>query len=116
MDNDSAIKDAKLKRRTAKAALTRAGNNVTFLITAKRPIEEVKEALAKLEENFKRLETRQEELENLLDDEEFEKEEVVMEECQSRYLQLSVQAKDFIIGSGAKEEVKWQTRPMETKP
>ena len=102
MDDATAIKEAKLKRRTAKAALTRAGKNLTFLVDAERPIEEVKEALTKLHETFKRLEEKQEELENILEDAEFEKEEAVMEECQQRYLHLSVQAKDYIRAIGKK--------------
>ena len=102
------IKEAKLKRRTAKAALTRAGKSLMFLINAGRPIEEVKEALTKLDETFKRLEEKQDsenvQLENILEDDEFEKEESVMEECQERYLHLSMQAKDYIKALGKKIE------------
>ena len=57
-DLEAAKKTAKISRRTAKSALTRSGKLVNNLIEGKRPKQEVREMLDKLQANFNELVTK----------------------------------------------------------
>ena len=90
-----AIKEAKLKRRTAKAALTRNGKALTQKIEGNRPIEEITEALQSLTVAYNDLVAKHEDFAGMLeDDEAFRTEEEWMEECQEVYLSLEGAARD----------------------
>ena len=90
-----AIKEAKLKRRTAKAALTRNGKALTQKIEGNRPIEEITEALQSLTVAYNDLVAKHEDFAEMLeDDEAFRTEEEWLEECQEVYLSLEGAARD----------------------
>ena len=90
-----AIKEAKLKRRTAKAALTRNGKALTQKIEGNRPIKEITEALQSLTVAYNDLVAKHEDFAGMLeDDEAFRTEEEWMEECQEVYLSLEGAARD----------------------
>ncbi|CAB3994230.1 Hypothetical predicted protein [Paramuricea clavata] len=50
-----ALNEAKKKRRCAKSSVTRAGNGLDYLLKNERPIPEVEESLANLEDLYKKL-------------------------------------------------------------
>ena len=83
MSEEVIKREAKINRRTAKAALTRCGKTVSNLISGKRPESEVKISLAKYQENFEHLVELHEQYVKLIeDDNEFDKEEEWLGQCQ----------------------------------
>ena len=90
-------KQAKISRRTAKAALTRAGKTVNKLIADNRPISEVSEAFNKYQECFESLVNLHEEFIKLVDDDaEFEIEEAWLGECQENFMDAELHAKIYL--------------------
>lgn len=91
------VKDAKVNRRNAKGALTRAGKSLRCLIESKRPASEVRDSLLKVQEAYERLIEKHEDYTKLIeDDEEFEKEETWFGDCQDMFMRLEIQAKEYI--------------------
>ena len=94
---ENAMKQAKIKRRNCKGALTRQGNVVCQKLSANRPAEEITKELKKYELTFEDLLSKHEEFLLLLeDDEQFAHEEAWMEACQEIYLKLSADTNDFL--------------------
>ena len=83
------LKETKIKRRNAKAALTRAGKSLRHLIESKRPGKEVRDVLSKVQAAHDKLIENHEEFTKLIeDDKEFEKQEAWLEESQYMFLSL----------------------------
>ena len=88
--------EAKRKRRTAKAALTRRGNTLRKKLKEGRPVDEIIEAFHDMKAAFENLVVKHEEYAQLiLDDEAFELEEKWLEECVDFYLEMQICAKDY---------------------
>ena len=97
MADEEALKAAKTERRTAKSALTRGVKSLSQLIDAKRPEEEVRESLNKLQIAFQNLVTKHENYARLIEDDgEFEKEEEWMGECHDNFLSMEIRARMFM--------------------
>lgn len=93
---EEAMDEAKGKRRTAKAALTRRGNTLRKKLKEGRPVAEIKEAFHGMKTAFENLVIKHEEYTQLIqDDGAFEEEEKWLEECEDFYLQMEIGAKDF---------------------
>ena len=91
------LKEAKIKRRNAKAALTRAGKSLRHLIESKRSGKEVRDALSKVQEAYDKLIDNHEEFTKLIeDDEEFEEQEAWLEESQYMFLSLETDTKLYL--------------------
>lgn len=92
-----ALKEAKVTCQNAEAALTRAGKSLRHTIKIKCPATEVKKSLSEVKEAYEKLTQKHEQLKKLMeDDEKFEKEEMWFEECQEMFMQVEVQAKEYI--------------------
>ena len=88
--------EAKRKRRTAKAALTRRGNTLRKKLKEGRPVDEIMEAFHGMKSAFENLVVQHEEYTQLIqDDGAFEQEEQWLEECEDFYLQMEIGAKDY---------------------
>ena len=88
------VKEAKIGRRNAKAALTRAGKTLRHALQGQRPSEEVKESLTKLQEAYEKLIIKHEEYTKLIeDDAEFEKEEDWLADCQEAFMSFEIEGK-----------------------
>ena len=94
---ENAIKQAKIKGRNSKGALTRQGKVVCHKLSANQPAEEIRKELKKYELTFEDLLSKHKEFLMLLeDDEKFEQEEEVwMEDCQDIFLKLSADTNDW---------------------
>ena len=94
---DGAMKQAKINRRTAKAALTRAGKSLTHLINGERPQEEVSQSLLVYRQAYENLVSKHDEYSSLIEnDEEFAEQESWLEECQGNFLSLETESKTYI--------------------
>jgi hypothetical protein len=95
---DARLKNTKLNRRTAKAALTRAGTEaLNHLIEGQRPREEVSESLLLYKKTYETLVSKHEEYNSLIEnDEAFTVEEHWLEECQETFMNLETNAKLYI--------------------
>ena len=94
---DARLKNTKLNRRTAKAALTRAGKALNHLIEGQRPREEVSESLLLYKKTYETLVSKHEEYTSLIEnDEAFTVEEHWLEECQETFMNLETNAKLYI--------------------
>ena len=94
---DARLKNAKMNRRTSKAALTRAGKAVNHLIDAGRPREEVSQSLLLYKQTYDKLVVKHEEYASLIEnDEAFTVEEHWLEECQETFMNLETKAKLYI--------------------
>ena len=91
-----ALKEAEVICRNAKDALTRAGKSLRHTIESKGPASEVRKSLSKVQEACEKLTQKHEELTKLIEDDEFEKEEMWFEECQEMFMRVEVQAKEYI--------------------
>ncbi|XP_014673727.1 PREDICTED: uncharacterized protein LOC106813986 [Priapulus caudatus] len=88
-------KDLKIKRRSAKAKLTRLSNAIQQLLDSDREVDEVTECVKQLELAYQDLQIKHEAYCMLIqDDEEFEKEEVWMKDCQTVFMTMKMQVKD----------------------
>ena len=95
-DLEEAMDEAKRKRRTAKAALTRRGNTLRKKLKEGRPVDEIMEAFHGMKTAFENLVIKHEEYTQLIqDDGAFDEEEKWLEECEDFYLQLEISAKDY---------------------
>ncbi len=93
---DSRLKNAKMNRRTSKAALTRAGKALNHLIDAGRPREEVSQSLLLYKQTYETLVLKHEEYACLIEnDEAFTVEEHWLEECQETFMNLEIKAKSY---------------------
>lgn len=91
------LKDAKINRRTQKAALTRSGKALNNLIDGQRPAKEVSDYLTKYQACYERLvEVHEEYVKLIEDDEQFENEEEWLTECQENFMQLELNAKVYV--------------------
>ncbi len=91
------VKLAKINQRAGKAALKRCGRTLVHLVEYKRPSNEVRDGLIKVNNAFENLVAKHELYTALLtDDDEFEKEESWLQESQNYYLKLDVDAKCYI--------------------
>ena len=89
MAEAKALSEAKLRRRTAKAALTRISKTLRIKLQNDRPPGEITEALQKVKQAYNDLVVKHEEYaQNIENDENFETEEKWLEESQNAYLQL----------------------------
>ena len=87
----------KIGRRTAKATLTRSGKAVEYEVYHKRSQDEVCNSLLKLNIAFDSLVLKDKELTSLsTDDNEFEKKEIWLTECEEYFLGIDLQAKAYI--------------------
>ena len=94
---ENAIKQAKMKRRNCKAALTRLGKTVIIQVSGNRPADEVKRAFEKYEAAFSELVSKHEEYTLLIEDDSvFENEEAWLEECQEAFLKLKIDTEDYL--------------------
>lgn len=97
------LKETKLSRRNAKAALARAGKSLHHLIESKRPGKEVRDLLSKVQEAYDKLIENHEEFTKLIeDDKEFEEQEAWLEESQYMFLSLETDTKLYL---GSTEEL-----------
>jgi len=93
---DEAMDEAKRKRRTAKAALTRRGNTRRKKLKESRLVDEIMEAFHSMKTAFENLVVQHEEYTQLIqEDEAFEAEEKWLEECENFYLQMEIGAKNY---------------------
>ena len=103
MGEEARKKEAKINRRTAKAALTRCGKTVKNLLSGNRPESEVKDSLAKYQESFRGLVELHEQYVKLIeDDNEFELEEEWLGQCQERFMEIEYLAKVYIEDSSGR--------------
>ena len=117
MAEEARKKEAKINRRTAKAALTRCGKTVNNLLSGKRPESEVKESLTKYQESFGHLVELHEQYVKLIeDDNEFEMEEEWLGQCQESFMEIEYHAKVYIEGNiGEGKENKGNNRAPSSK-
>ncbi|XP_033107234.1 uncharacterized protein LOC117109097 isoform X3 [Anneissia japonica] len=86
----------RMQRRNAKAKFTRSANAMRTLTELSRQEDEVNEVFSKVREAYEIVQIKHEQLIDVIeDDEEFEKQEDWMLECQGRFLELSIQNKDY---------------------
>ena len=103
VNTDEALKTAKIQRRAAKASLTRLGNALKHLCENERPADEVRDYLTKVNHAFDNVVEKHEIYANLIvDDEQFEIEEQWLNECQSYFLKLDIDAKCYLEHVSAK--------------
>ena len=104
MAEAKALSEAKLRRRTAKAALTRISKTLTIKLQNDRPPGEITEALQKVKQAYNDLVVKHEEYaQNIENDEEFETEEKWLEESQDAYLQLECTTNDYIMNKNKQQ-------------
>nr|XP_054775091.1 uncharacterized protein LOC129283281 [Lytechinus pictus] len=90
------VKNLRLQRRGAKAKLTRFGKALQSLIDGERPVPEVQESFAQYAGAFEDLQNKHDSYSEVLeDDEEFEREELWMEECHNSFLKLQILERDY---------------------
>ena len=90
------LNEAKRKRRTAKAALTRRGNTLRKKLKEGRSVDEIIEAFHDMNAAFENLVVKHEEYTQLmLDDKAFEQAEKWLEECEDFHLAMEIGAKDY---------------------
>ena len=95
--------ETKIKRRTAKAALTRTSKAVRYKLDENRPAQEVLDAFNILKLAYDDLISKHEQYTQLIeDDDAFENEEKWVEECQNIYLHLEMLSKDYVNKAGKK--------------
>ena len=91
------MKEARIKRRNAKAALTRAGKSLRYLIESKRTGQEVRDFLSKVQEAYEALVVKHEEFTELIEDDiEFEEQEAWLTESQDMFTRLKIDAKPYL--------------------
>ena len=112
---EEALKTAKTDRRTAKGTLTRCGKSLAKLIEAKRPEQEVRDGLSKLQLAFDNLVAKHENYSRLIeDDTEFEVQEGWMGECQEDFMSMEMDAKIYLDSFFSKEKAPMKTNHTST--
>jgi hypothetical protein len=100
MAEAKALSEAKLRRRIAKAALTRISKTLRIKLQNDRPPGEITEALQKVKQACNDLIVKHEEYaQNIENDENFETEEKWLEESQNAYLQLECTTNDHVVSN-----------------
>ncbi|XP_071946012.1 uncharacterized protein [Antedon mediterranea] len=96
----------KRQRRNAKAKFTRLSNAMGTLIERNRPKNEINEAFLKVSEAYESTQTKHDQLMDVIeDDEDCERQEKWMLECQDNFLELSIRNKEYHpIGDDVDEE------------
>lgn len=95
--DEAALKQAKTARRSAKSAFTRAGKALVHAVEHKRPPNEVREVLTKLQGVYENLVVKHEDYTKLIEDDSvYETEEQWLSECQETLMRLDVDAKMFV--------------------
>ena len=83
----------------------RVVNGLKFLLENERPDTEIEESLVNQEKSYSYLEAKHENFMILIkDDEEYDSQEAWMDECQQRFLQLKIQANDYIKSHGQPDQ------------
>ncbi|XP_070548333.1 uncharacterized protein [Ptychodera flava] len=101
-DSRNKAKEAKKKRRNAKASLTRHGKGLNVLIDSNRPRNEVEQSLQRFIHAYDDLVQKHEEyIQYIENDEEFEREEAWIEDCQQNFISLKSRAIDYMKESEA---------------
>ncbi|XP_041467176.1 uncharacterized protein LOC121417521 [Lytechinus variegatus] len=96
MASEQASKDLKIKRRTAKAKLTRLSNGLQHLLDDDRDLDEVTDMFKDLNVAYQELEDRHERYcETIVDDEVFMTEDAWLSECQTSFLDMQRKVKDY---------------------
>lgn len=94
---EEALKSAKADQRNAKGTLTQCGKSLAKLIEAKRPEQEVRDGLHKLQLAFDNLVAKHENYSRLIeDDSEFKVQEGWMGECQEDFMSIEISAKMYM--------------------
>lgn len=94
---EAALKQAKTDRSSAKSAFTRAGKALVHAVEHKRPPNEVREVLIKLQGVYENLVVKHEDYTKLIeDDSAYETEEQWLSDCQEIFMHLEVDAKMFV--------------------
>ena len=102
---NEAQNERKKKIRSAKCSFPRVVNGLKFLLENERPETEIEESLVNLEKSYSYLEAKHENFMILIkDDEEYDSQEAWMDECQQRFLQLKIQANDYIKSHGQPDQ------------
>jgi hypothetical protein len=97
MSETEALSHAKLKRRGAKALLTRSSKTLIIKMQSERPLEEITEAFQKFKHAYDNLITKHEEyVQHIEEEEAFEVEERWLDESQDAYIQLEITTNDYI--------------------
>ena len=108
------LRDAKIIRRNAKAALTRASKSLRHLIQSKRPGKEVSDVLFKVQKAYETLIDKHEEFTKLIeDDKEFEEQEARLEESQYMFMSLETDTKLYLEST---KEVQKEFKGKESQP
>ena len=121
------MKEAKIKRRNAKAALTRTGKPLRYLIESKRTGWEVRDFLSKVQEAYEALVVKHEEFtepeaydlghmlltELIEDDIEFQEQEAWLTESQDMFMRLEMDAKLYLEST---EDLEKQFQVKENRP
>ena len=94
---EAALKQTKTDRRSAKSAFTRAGKALVHAVEHKRPPNEVREVLIKLQGVYENLVVKHEDYTTQLieDDSAYETEEQWLSDCQEKFMRLEVDAKMY---------------------
>lgn len=94
---DGTMKQAKINRRTAKAALTRAGKSLTHLINEERLQEEVSQSLLVYRQAYENLVLKHDEYGSLIENgDDCAEQESWLEECQENFMSLETKSKMYI--------------------
>ena len=97
MTEAAELKRAKISRRTAKSAFTRALNALENSVKNERPVTEVNEVLHKFQRAFDGLVSKHEEFTTLIDDDgEYENEEKWLAQCHDVFMKSEIKAKKFM--------------------
>lgn len=93
---EAVLKQAKTDRRSAKSAFTRAGKALVHAVEHKRPPNEVREFLVKLQGVYENLVVKHEDYTKLIeDDSAYETEEQWLSDCQEIFMRFEVDAKMY---------------------
>ena len=96
-DQEKELSESKLRRRTAKAALTRLSKTLRIKLENSRPPNEVTETFVKVKKAYDDLVDKHEEYaQKIEDDEAFEVEERWLEDSQVVYTRLEMDTNDYI--------------------
>ena len=126
-DQEKELSESKLRRRTAKAALTRLSKTLRIKLENSRPPNEVTETFVKVKKAYDDLVAKHEEYaQKIEDDEAFEVEERWLEDSQVVYTRLEMDTNDYILknkgmqealgGSGEQPEVSSDNNGSEAQP
>ncbi len=126
-DQEKELSESKLRRRTAKAALTRLSKTLRIKLENSRPPNEVTETFVKVKRAYDDLVAKHEEYaQKIEDDEAFEVEERWLEDSQVVYTRLEMDTNDYILknkgmqealgGSGEQPEVSSDNNRNEAQP